>query len=713
MYSRAGSTIPIQVLNKTNMIHTTRNRFAIHSLSDLTSTPEKLGNSATSVNEHIYENLRSSEIDSYNGGSSESNSNYLTENIYENICEDCGRLYDSKCNFCFDDSSDLELFAATRKKPLSDYIPKIFRGIKVKRKLSRKDSQKKRQLDIVHQIENDTTLFRTNETFCMQEICQMRKNLSLLQQQSIEEHASETKTSSEFSFKKITDASVNFWLSQIMNHTENYEEIEQYFVKHIPSSTFNHLFYFNTYDCMRVSKAPNYSSSSSHVDWYNDDDDNMYERVRQFIASRQHIVNYCVNEEAKSLKPTAQINDDPDFAEEMEYKHISVADGLVTSLLNLLDTKLSSGYDGATLPSFLVKDDDKMTSFSDSVIAFCNEVQPLKRCSSTKFERRKKRKQQVSLSVEHETVISSASVFERVNQCLLSISLNTIILTYDNKDAKLFLQYHKTSESGDEQINSLLVIRRPKIRKPVPRPRAVSSSSQLLAERTVVDCSVVLRNKKGRGQINWSENRLLKRKDIFSLPINHDITGPIQENIYQPLWKCKSACHEDDTTIFYDNDTTIHDHDCWELADDFTAAFDLKDIVDGSRRINSSAGMANISEAPLSEPNIYSIVQILYSVNDPSINRIIFPASPSSVHNKNDTVISSHINRSNAIKRPSRERVEQLPLPIFNENNTHLFGKYFGSDAPDCVKAWIDDLKDPYWCEDEEDLVRIGNKLIV
>lgn len=105
------------------------------------------------------------------------------ENIYENICEDCGRLYSSeKCSFCaVEDEEDVE-----RTKKVNKYSAKFqeFLGNFRIRPVRFGGSagvgstfQSKRKLcksDIVHNVDGFEDVFRTNKSFDLGEICRMR-----------------------------------------------------------------------------------------------------------------------------------------------------------------------------------------------------------------------------------------------------------------------------------------------------------------------------------------------------------------------------------------------------------------------------------------------------------------------------------------------------------------------------------------------------------
>ncbi|XP_065087057.1 uncharacterized protein LOC135708835 isoform X2 [Ochlerotatus camptorhynchus] len=108
------------------------------------------------------------------------------ENIYENICEDCGRLYSAeKCSFCaVEDEEDVE-----RTKKVNKYSAKFqeFLGNFRIRPVRFGGSagvgstfQSKRKLcksDIVHNVDGFEHVFRTNKSFDLGAICRMRDDV--------------------------------------------------------------------------------------------------------------------------------------------------------------------------------------------------------------------------------------------------------------------------------------------------------------------------------------------------------------------------------------------------------------------------------------------------------------------------------------------------------------------------------------------------------
>lgn len=144
------------------------------------------GNHSECVQENIYENLKElnydagSESSVQTAGYSFIRDYYCDENIYENICENCGRIYDDKCDFCYDEPEDALIH--NKNFQSKRLLPKLWRNFKFNKSankfLLRKSSKSRKKsdhkLEIVHHINGTDDVFKTNATFDLQEICQMR-----------------------------------------------------------------------------------------------------------------------------------------------------------------------------------------------------------------------------------------------------------------------------------------------------------------------------------------------------------------------------------------------------------------------------------------------------------------------------------------------------------------------------------------------------------
>ncbi|XP_062536884.1 uncharacterized protein LOC134205564 isoform X2 [Armigeres subalbatus] len=111
------------------------------------------------------------------------------ENIYENICEDCGRLYSAeKCAFCaVEDEEDAERVKKVSNKYSAKFQeffgnfrirPVRFGGAaSVTGSVSIQGKRKLCKSDIVHNVNGFEDVFRTNKSFDLGEICRMRDDV--------------------------------------------------------------------------------------------------------------------------------------------------------------------------------------------------------------------------------------------------------------------------------------------------------------------------------------------------------------------------------------------------------------------------------------------------------------------------------------------------------------------------------------------------------
>lgn len=103
--------------------------------------------------------------------------NNIEENIYENVCENCGLIYSgSKCTIC-----------SVKQKKNSSIFHGLIDSIKHQRnkfkdnykptskRFSSNGSDRRKKLEIIHNVDN---VFQTNCTFDLNEICRMKNELS-------------------------------------------------------------------------------------------------------------------------------------------------------------------------------------------------------------------------------------------------------------------------------------------------------------------------------------------------------------------------------------------------------------------------------------------------------------------------------------------------------------------------------------------------------
>ncbi|XP_058443889.1 uncharacterized protein LOC131425766 [Malaya genurostris] len=131
---------------------------------------------------NIYENVANATLKRLEFASDYGKLRKCEENIYENICEDCGRLYSAeKCAFCSVED-EIEVDRVKKYSKYSAKFHEFFGNFRIKPvKFGGSGGgatiQGKRKLcksDIVHNVDGFEDVFRTNKSFDLGEICRMR-----------------------------------------------------------------------------------------------------------------------------------------------------------------------------------------------------------------------------------------------------------------------------------------------------------------------------------------------------------------------------------------------------------------------------------------------------------------------------------------------------------------------------------------------------------
>lgn len=213
---------------------------------------------------------------------------YRNENIYENICETCGLIYSAdKCEHC---AKKAETYGSLRKNKQSNIFSGLIDNIRQKTKSKSKPKRKLSNIDIVHNVDS---VFKTNKTFDLNEICRLKTNHSSQNHVYGKLRKSEECLTSSYklftdtrsfasdlnfshrtpsndlltdnhshsigfnnspiyenlktfiystvspAFNDITDNSLIYWLTSLKKHTNDYNEETVYNVKCIPSNSFS------------------------------------------------------------------------------------------------------------------------------------------------------------------------------------------------------------------------------------------------------------------------------------------------------------------------------------------------------------------------------------------------------------------------------------------------------------------------------------------
>lgn len=96
------------------------------------------------------------------------------ENIYENVCENCGQIYSNdKCLVCID--ANLKRKSDPVKRSQSNLFSGFIDSIRQKTKIKEKIPKPKRKLEIIHNVDS---VFKTNKSFDLSEICRLKANVN-------------------------------------------------------------------------------------------------------------------------------------------------------------------------------------------------------------------------------------------------------------------------------------------------------------------------------------------------------------------------------------------------------------------------------------------------------------------------------------------------------------------------------------------------------
>lgn len=282
----------------------------------------------------------------------------------------------------------------------------------------------------------------------------------------------------------------------------------------------------------------------------------------------------------------------------------------------------------------------------------CN--QPVE-INENKVRRRRKRRE-VCKSVDK----------EKLETFILSVTLNRRTITYDNHLKFYFaIASSQVFRSGVEQTKIFKLCRAFLLRNcPDNKLRSFLKSLQLILLNSARVTRVT-------NKIKAVESGTID--DVAS----HKLIAS-EENIYQPIWKWHTDCQ---SAIVCDNiysPLNIVDDNDWEVDSEFY-------FLDAKNQ-RPAVG------------NMFKTVCILYSDDNPELNNILYSYSSTSSILSDCSETASH----------RFENDELLGLHEMNQTS---------ESSPetvefDSVKAWKNLLRQPYYLEDEEDLVRNGIQFI-
>uniref|UniRef100_A0A1B0GQJ0 Uncharacterized protein n=1 Tax=Phlebotomus papatasi TaxID=29031 RepID=A0A1B0GQJ0_PHLPP len=169
----------------------------------------------------IYENLRTDGeyCEIVNGA----------ENIYENICDKCGRIYSGdQCSECFKPTTK-------SSKKFVDFFGSLKRRNKVR------DQRKK--LEIIHNVDGFDGVFSTRDTFDLTEICQLkeetRNTYGRIQPQSDSTYYENVSPTSSSPCDEVRDSSLAAWMISLRWEVVDYTDNCAVSVKSVPSKLYD------------------------------------------------------------------------------------------------------------------------------------------------------------------------------------------------------------------------------------------------------------------------------------------------------------------------------------------------------------------------------------------------------------------------------------------------------------------------------------------
>lgn len=259
-------------------------------------------------------------------------------------------------------------------------------------------------------------------------------------------------------------------------------------------------------------------------------------------------------------------------------------------------------------------------------------------------EERKKMKTRVETNFNKSDVSESADkkTIQKLETFILSVTLNRLMITYSES-----LKFYFTLESlrtlkfvGDGCALKLY-------RKILcSNFQNFSGRQHFLKTFNVVLSNAILRPK----LINSNERELPVEID------NSENSANSYEPIYQPIWKC--------------SETVALDHHDWEIDPEFC-------FVDAKNKA-------------FPDTNMYESVCILYSDENPELNKIIYSYKSSA---------STEISVNSQLHTSNNDKTLQSYSMIQHEPNDEVF---------DSVIAWKDLLRHSFYLEDEDDIVTIN-----
>lgn len=263
---------------------------------------------------------------------------------------------------------------------------------------------------------------------------------------------------------------------------------------------------------------------------------------------------------------------------------------------------------------------------------------------------------------------------EKLETFILSVSLNRLTITYDNcmkfyfaletSQTRLFSPSGGTSNTINYYLPLIINNCR---RLELKNRKELRDFSKIL--KLILSKSVLAKTSKKSEEIVEIYNDVVNREQVIAK----------EENIYQPIWKwhtdCKSVITRD--TIYTPLDFIIElDEQDWEIDSEFS-------FVDSRNALLAS------------KENMFDSICILYSNENPELNKIIYS-------HKSSNIINDRSEKTLLQTLPDNYVVASQSKGVIQRSDSSSKNLESGS-----VTAWKQLLRHPYYLEDEEDLVSL------
>lgn len=386
---------------------------------------------------------------------------YKNENIYENICEECGLIYSAdKCEHC---AKKVATYGSLRKNKQLNIFSGLIDNIRQKTKSKSKTNKRKLQsIEIVHNVDS---VFKTNKTFDLNEICRLKSNNStqshvygklrkseecltsstkqrtdsrpfgsdlnfshhltppndLLSQNT--SHTNQFNNSPIYENLKtfiystvspvvndITDNSLIYWLTSLKKHTDDYNEETIYNVKCIPSNSF--------------SSCCNYRRSNGRLTSESEFNLNKVADFKTSLMENQSKRKAIYFKEEKQYEPILVVVKDNNYLFESSTQQVEL--NVSDSSSNVNDQQHVNEVFPAIECSFLrpknfqfqsalVDIIDEKAATTEQLMPVISSVTALLPCHKSNTPKKRK----------------TNTKFLSLNRLIFSIALNRVVITYD------------------------------------------------------------------------------------------------------------------------------------------------------------------------------------------------------------------------------------------------------------------------------------------